>query len=209
LTAVKICGLTRVEDVALACRLGASWIGFVFAADSPRRVDLESAHRLVVAAAPGVLRVGVFVSETPAEVAAAVDAAELDLIQLHRPLSSEDASTPRPVVAVARVSGSGVEMPRADWLGRCRALLIDSATESGAGGSGRTFDWRLAEARAPGVPILLAGGLTPENVGAAVRRVRPWGVDVASGVESAPGWKDPDRMKRFFEAVRQADADAA
>jgi phosphoribosylanthranilate isomerase len=209
LTAVKICGLTRAEDVVLACRLGASWIGFVFAADSPRRVDPDSVRGLADAAAPGVLRVGVFVSETPAEIAAAVEAGRLDLIQLHRPLTAEDASAPRPVVAVARVSGSGVEMPRADWLGRCRALLLDSATETGAGGTGRTFDWRLAEARGPGVPILLAGGLTPENVGAAVRRVRPWGVDVASGVESAPGRKDPDRMKRFFEAVRQADADAA
>jgi phosphoribosylanthranilate isomerase len=209
LTAVKICGLTREADVALACRLGASWIGFVFASDSPRRVEPTAARRLAEASAPGVMRVGVFVSETPAEIEEAVDAARLDLIQFHRPLSAEDFAAPRPIVAVARVTGSEVEMPRADWLGRCRALLLDSASESGAGGTGLAFDWRLAEGRAPGVPILLAGGLTFENVGAAVRRVRPWGVDVASGVESSPGRKDPLKMERFFDAVRQADADAA
>ncbi len=210
MTAVKICGLTRPEDVALACDLGAEWIGFNFAAVSPRRVDLATARLLADAAAPGALRVGVFVSEDRSQISESIDAARLDLVQLHRPLREEDvAAPPRPIVAVARVSGESVALPPSALLARCRALLLDSGGDGAPGGTGRAFDWGLAAGTAPGVPILLAGGLRPENVGLAVRRVQPWGVDVASGVESEPGRKDAVRMRRFFEAVREADANAA
>jgi len=209
-TAVKICGLTRRQDVALACAIGASAVGFNFAAESPRRVTPEAARELSEAAAPGVLRVGVFVSEEARQIREAVEAAKLDLVQLHRALTAEDLDAlPVPVIAVARVGPAGPDRIPPDLLGRCRAILFDTLSSERAGGTGKPFDWGSIAGRQFGLPILLAGGLDPDNVAEAVRRVRPWAVDVASGVESAPGMKDPEKMRRFFEAVRRADADAA
>jgi phosphoribosylanthranilate isomerase len=208
LTEIKICGLTRPEDVALACELGARWLGFNFAAESPRRVGLDRARELALAslASPGTGRVGVFVRESLDEIRGAVDAASLDAVQLHRELRPEDLDEiPRPVFAVVRVAGAPLDVPGPVFLERCRALLFDAAVPSANGGTGRAFDWSLLEGRRWPVPFFLAGGLTPENVGAAVARLRPAGVDVASGVESAPGIKDRARMRRFFEAVREAD----
>jgi phosphoribosylanthranilate isomerase len=208
-TAVKVCGLTRREDVALACAIGVDWIGFNFSARSPRRVTPEAARLLADASTPGVLRVGVFVSEGPAAIGEAAQAARLDLVQMHRPLREEDLEAlALPVVAVARVGPDGAEMPEARLLGRCRALLFDTLDRDRAGGTGRAFDWRAIAGLGAGVPVLLAGGLTPENVGEAVRVGRPWGVDVASGVESAPGIKDPEKLRRFVQEVRREDADA-
>jgi phosphoribosylanthranilate isomerase len=207
-TEVKICGLTRPEDVALACELGARWLGFNFAAESPRRLRLGRARELAIAslASPGTERVGVFVRESLEEIRDAVEAASLDAVQVHRALRPEDVDEiPRPVFAVVRVADAPLDVPAAGSLERCRAVLFDAAAESADGGTGRAFDWSLLEGRRWPVPFFLAGGLTPENVGAAVLRLRPAGVDVASGVESAPGIKDRERMVRFFEAVRQAD----
>jgi phosphoribosylanthranilate isomerase len=209
-TAVKICGLTRRQDVALACAIGASAVGFNFAADSPRRVTPEAARELSEAAAPGVLRVGVFVSEEARQIREAVETAKLDLVQLHRSLRGEDLDAiPVPVIAVARVGPAGADLPPPDLLSRCRALLFDTLSAERIGGTGKPFDWQSIAGRKFGLPIVLAGGLDPDNVGEAVRRIRPWAVDVASGVESAPGVKDPETMRRFFHAVRRADADAA
>ncbi|MDQ6893382.1 MAG: phosphoribosylanthranilate isomerase [Acidobacteriota bacterium] len=207
-TEVKICGLTRPEDVALACELGARWLGFNFAAESPRRVGLNRARELALAslASPGTGRVGVFVRESLDEIRSAVAAASLDAVQVHRPLRAQDVEEiPRPVFAVVHVAGAPLDVPAAGSLERCRAVFFDSAAGSADGGTGRAFDWSLLEGRRWPVPFFLAGGLTPENVGAAVARLRPAGVDVASGVESAPGIKDRERMVRFFEAVKEAD----
>jgi phosphoribosylanthranilate isomerase len=207
-TEIKICGLTRPEDVALACELGARWLGFNFAAESPRRLGLDRARELALAslASPGTGRVGVFVRESLEEIRSAVDAASLDAVQVHRALLAQDVKDiPRPVFAVVRVAGAPLEVPAAGSLERCRAVLFDSASASGDGGTGRAFDWSILDGRRWPVPFFLAGGLTPENVGAAVARLRPAGVDVASGVESAPGIKDRERMVRFFEAVKEAD----
>lgn len=210
MTAVKICGLTRRQDVALACAIGASAVGFNFAAESPRRVTPDAARELSRAAAPGVLRVGVFVSEEARQIRDAVEAAKLDLVQLHRPLNAEDLDAlPIPVIAVVHVGPAGPDLPPSDLVGRCRAILFDTLSSGRAGGTGKPFDWGSIAGRRFGLPILLAGGLDPDNVAEAVRRVRPWAVDVASGVESAPGVKDPESMRRFFEEVRRADADAA
>jgi len=208
-TEIKICGLTRPEDVALACELGARWLGFNFAAESPRRVEVSRAKELAAAAAVslGAGRVGVFVHETFDEIRRAVEAASLDVVQIHRPLRAEDLEEiPRPVFAVVRVDARApLELPPAPALERCRAVLFDTAVPSSDGGSGRAFDWSLLEGRPWPVPFFVAGGLTPENVRTAVERLRPAGVDVASGVESSPGVKDPDRMRRFFRAVKDAD----
>ena len=206
MTEVKICGLTRVEDVGLACELGAAYVGFNFSAVSRRRIAAEDGHKLSLAAAPGVARVGVFVGESYETIGEVCEAARLDLVQLHRELRTEDLSrVPRPVIAVAHVGGSGTKMPPDSLLAGCRAVLFDTAVPGLPGGTGATFDWAVLQGLSAPVPRFLGGGLTPENVVGAIGRVQPSGVDVASGVESAPGVKDRNRMAAFFEAVRKAD----
>jgi phosphoribosylanthranilate isomerase len=207
-TKVKICGLTREEDVVPACELGASLVGFNFSSLSPREIDLATGKRLARSAAAGALRVGVFVRESIDRISDAVAGASLDLVQIHRELSEEDlASLPVPVIAVAPVGERGPRIPPAAVIARCRALLFDRASVLGAGGTGRPFDWNTLAGRSFPAPVFVAGGLSPETVGVAIRRVRPAGVDVASGVESQPGVKDPERMRRFFEEVIAADRD--
>jgi phosphoribosylanthranilate isomerase len=202
MTAVKICGLTLARDVAASCELGASYVGFNFAASSPRRSTRLDARDLKSICPPGVLRVGVFAEEDPAFIDGAVGMLELDLVQLHRRLTEEEVATSRvPVIAVARPSGASFAVPRREILVRCHAVLFDPSE-----GSGTALDPdRIEEASWP-VPVIVAGGLTPENVGDVIRRLRPAGVDVASGVESAPGVKDRGKLERFFAAVREADA---
>jgi phosphoribosylanthranilate isomerase len=208
MTRIKICGLTRPEDVSLASELGASAVGFVFAAGSPRRVSLERAEELSAAAGQGVTRVGVFVDEDRSFIEEAVQAARLDLAQLHRPLRAADLeNAPTSLVAVVSVSGSGAPLPPAEWLRRCRWLLFDAGGSAG-GGTGRRFDWGVLDDKTFEAPVYLAGGLDAANVSEAIERVHPIGVDVASGVERAPGVKDPEKMRRFFEAVRAADESA-
>ena len=206
MTKIKVCGLTREEDVRAASDLGADYLGINFAASSPRRVALEKARGLA-RLARGALRVGVFVQESPAEIEAASHAASLDLVQLHRDLREEDLGLSHPVIAVVAISREGARLPSLEILSRCHAVLFDSddATRSRPR---IPFDWGGAwTGERPPVPVWLAGGLTAENVGDAIRTFRPAGVDVASGIEASPGVKDPDRMRRFFEAVRRADAD--
>jgi phosphoribosylanthranilate isomerase len=201
MTEVKICGLTRRDDVDLACALGAAYVGFNFASVSPRRVSLGTARELSRAARPGVARVGVFVSETREEILAAIEAAGLDLVQIHRPLRAGDVhEMPRPVIAVERVSDRGVEDAPSELLSRCRSVLLDTAGGL-PGGTGVAFDWDILAGRAWPVPLILAGGLDPDNVAQAITRVRPAAVDVASGVESSPGVKDEAKMQLFFRAV--------
>jgi phosphoribosylanthranilate isomerase len=207
MTRVKICGLTRPRDVELACDLGAAYVGFNFAAASPRRVTLDAARDLARATRPGVARVGVFVDETAGEIRAAIAAARLDLVQIHRPLSARDLDeSPLPVIAVVGVSRAGADAAPPELLERCRSVLCDTALPGQSGGTGTVFDWSLLGARTWPVPLILAGGLDPDNVAEAIARVHPSAVDVASGVESAPGVKDEDKMRLFFEAVRRADA---
>ncbi|HYR46184.1 MAG TPA: phosphoribosylanthranilate isomerase, partial [Thermoanaerobaculia bacterium] len=172
---------------------------------SPRRVTVEAARTLVARVPSGVARVGVFVDETSEQIREAIEAASLDLIQIHRALREKDLRLPRPVIAVARVEDDAPPAPDG-LLPRCRALLFDAAAGDLAGGTGRPFDWSALDGKRWPVPVILAGGLTAENVGAGIARVRPAAVDVASGVESAPGVKDPRKLRRFFEAVRMADA---
>jgi phosphoribosylanthranilate isomerase len=205
MTAVKICGLTRPEDVEAAGALGAAYVGFVFAAGSPRRITPERARVLAQACPPGVLKVGVFRDEPASAVRDAVAAAGLDLVQLHRRLTDEEVTAmPVPVIAVARPAGKGFAVPRTDILVHCHAVLFDASE-----GTGAALDPARIEAAVGPVPVIVAGGLTPESVGETIRALRPAGVDVASGVESEPGVKDRRRLERFFAAVREADARAS
>lgn len=204
MTDVKICGLTREEDVAAACDLGAAYVGFNFSALSPRRVAPEQARRLARAAS-GARRVGVFVDESYREIEEAVAEASLDLVQVHRRLTAEDLRRLNvPVLAVAH-AGRSDEVPPLELLERCAGILLDSSSTAGAGGTGVTFDWAILEGRTWPVPLFLAGGLRPENVIESIARARPAAVDVASGVEASPGVKDRAKLQRFFAAVREAD----
>lgn len=207
MTRVKICGVTREEDAALASDLGASYVGLNFAAVSPRRVTLDSARRLSRSVGHGVTRVGVFVGEPLEEIRRAVEEVGLDLVQVHRPLARQDLEgLPCAVIAVAHVSKNGADAAPVELLARCRMLLLDTGGGDRPGGTGKAFDWELIAGRSWPLPLILAGGLTPENVSEAIARVHPYAVDVASGVESSPGIKDEIRMRRFFEAVRRVDA---
>ena len=206
MTDVKICGLTRRQDVEFACALGAAFLGFNFAAGSPRRVTLGQARELARAAAPGAAKVGVFVRESREEIIEAIGQAGLDFVQIHRPLRETDLDLPRPVFAVARARDGSVETPEERLLERCRFLLFDASRPGQPGGTGTTLDWGAIAGKRWPVPVMLAGGLNADNVEEAVSRIRPAAVDVASGVESSPGIKDEERMRLFFEAVRRADA---
>jgi phosphoribosylanthranilate isomerase len=204
--AVKICGLTRAFDVALAASLGAEYLGFNFSEGSPRRVSTETAPALADAAGKSARRVGVFVNETAVEVRSAIAAARLELLQFHRELRVTDFDFGLPVIGVCRVGPDGSRLPEAALLERCAALLFDSFDPASNGGTGRVFAWDAAVLQRFPIPIWVAGGLSAENVAAAIEALRPEAVDVASGVESRPGEKDAGRMTRFFEAVRRAEA---
>jgi phosphoribosylanthranilate isomerase len=202
-TKIKICGLTRPEDVETCRALGADYLGFNFSARSVRRVDRVRLPALREAAR-GALKVGIFVDEEPGAVLEAVDGMALDILQVHRELVASDFDRGLPVISVVRLSDAWNGVPEGALLERCHALLFDTAHPGMAGGTGRPFDWsRIAGRRFP-VPFGIAGGLAPENVGRAIRAAAPDFVDVASGVESSPGVKDPQRLAAFFEAVHAA-----
>lgn len=202
MTEVKICGLTRREDVVAACELGASLLGFNFVASSPRRLTIESAREVARAAAPGVGRVGVFFRAERSAIRRAIAEVPLDYVQLHRPVTAEDVdSLAVPIFAAVRIEGGLEAVPPDEVLSRCGGLLWDSSA-----GKGRRTDWsRVPPAKSVPIPVFVAGGLDAETVGGVIRSLQPSGVDVASGVESAPGIKDPEKLSRFFAAVREAD----
>lgn len=207
---IKICGITRVEDAAQAVDAGADAIGLMFYERSPRFVSLTKAAEIARALPPFVARVGVFVNATPDEVARAVDAAGLTTLQFHGNESPETCAQHggHRVIKAFRIAARE-SLSCLPGYRDCGAWLLDSYTPGQLGGTGATFNWDLAvEAAALGVPILLAGGLTPANVGDAIARVRPFAVDVSSGVEDAPGIKSASRIREFAAAVRRAEAPA-
>jgi phosphoribosylanthranilate isomerase len=198
-TRIKICGITRLED-ALACvEAGVDAVGFNFWPGSKRHVAVARAAEIAAALPPGVLRVGVFVRAAPTEVCDTVAAIGLGAVQLHGDEDPADyLGAGVPLWQVLRIGSS---LPTA-VSARAAEVMLDAKVE-GFGGSGRSFDWSLArDARRYGLPFWVAGGLTPANVGEAVRRGMPFGVDVASGVEARPGEKDPARVRAFVAAVR-------
>lgn len=199
---VKICGITRLEDALAAVRLGADALGFNFWPRSKRHVSPAEVRAIVRRLPPLVTAVGVFVDPTRDEVLRAVDASGVGVVQLHGDEPPELClSLPLPVLKAIRVTDAHSLAQLASY--EVQGFLLD-APSPGYGGSGATFDWSLAAEVARELPIVLAGGLTPENVAEAVRTVTPWAVDVASGVESAPGVKDPERMRRFVERAKEA-----
>ena len=204
-TAVKICGITRVEDALAAAHAGAHAIGLIFAAESPRRVSTGFARKVVEALPPFVTPVALFVDPQAAEVDRVIGEVGPQLLQFHGDEAPDFCVRfGVPYIKVARV-GPGVDLLQ--YARRHRAakgLLLDAFVEGSRGGTGSTFDWSLIPANLP-LPLILAGGLDPDNVGDAVRRVRPWAVDVSSGVETAKGIKDAARIAAFIRGVRDAD----
>jgi phosphoribosylanthranilate isomerase len=201
---VKICGLTRVEDAVLAVDLGADAIGMVFWPASPRVINVEQARAIGRAVPPFVTRVGVFVDMPPHDVGEIAERAGLDVAQLHgdEPIEAY-AGIGRRLVKSVSLTADGQVAAAARWP-REVTPLVDAHDTDLRGGTGRTANWPRAAKLAAARPIVLAGGLTADNVAEAVRVVVPWGVDVSSGVESAPGLKNPDRLRAFFAAVARA-----
>ena len=202
-TWIKICGITRVEDALAAAEAGVDALGFVFA-ESPRRIAAEDARTIIRDLPPHVLRFGVFVDETPAEVSRVVAASEVDRVQIHgfeEPMVRELVGT-RVVKAFRARDGSVLEEIRESATD---FFLLDTWRQHAAGGTGETFDWEIARQATELGRVVLAGGLNSGNVGEAIRTVRPFGVDVSSGVEEGPGIKDAEKIRRFVEAVRAAD----
>ena len=201
--AIKFCGITRAEDAWAAADNGAAAIGFIFAKGSPRLVTAEAARTIGRTLPPFLQRVGVFVDASPADVRAVAAFAELDVVQLHGRESVQEAATvwPRVIKVLAR---EGDLLQQAEAWSDEITLLVDAATGDAPGGTGQLADWPAAAALARERRIVLAGGLTPENVAQAIAAVRPYAVDVSSGIEISPGVKSPTRMRAFAWAVESA-----
>ncbi|MPZ43505.1 MAG: phosphoribosylanthranilate isomerase [Betaproteobacteria bacterium] len=205
-TRIKICGITRAEDALAACAAGADALGFVFHAPSPRNIAPDSAREIIARLPPFVSTVGLFVDRAAAEVERVLARVPLDLLQFHGDEAPELCGRfGRPYFKAVRMRPEVDLLEYARRFGRARGLLLDAYVSGTHGGTGTRFDWRLVPPNLP-LPIVLSGGLTAQNVGAAVRALRPWAVDVSSGVEAAKGIKDPQRIRDFIAGVRRADA---
>jgi phosphoribosylanthranilate isomerase len=217
MTWVKICGITNLEDAMTAVEAGADALGFVFYDKSPRNIHWEAARSIVKELPAGIGTVGVFVNQLEGTICDVADKVGLSAIQLHGdnedPHVADLIAKRRPdlkiLVAISMHDWkpeSGAMMWTPDVV---HAFLVDSGSSTKLGGTGESFDWQRARPKIAVIArlgrIAVAGGLTPENVGEAMRILEPWGVDVSSGVESRPGKKDPEKVRSFIAAVRQAE----
>ncbi len=204
-TRIKICGLTREADVDAAVAAGADAVGFVFYAPSPRAVTFERAAELARRLPPFVAPVGLFVNASEAEIAAACAAIPTLTLQFHGDETPEHcARAARPYLRAARMTPGFDLLDFASRYSDAQAVLLDAHVD-GYGGGGKVFDWSLVHPAVP-LPVVLSGGLHAGNVIHGIHTLRPWAVDVSSGVESAKGIKDADSIRRFCDAVREADA---
>lgn len=202
---IKICGITNEEDATAAVLAGADALGFVFYRKSPRYIEPAVAKQIIATLPPLVTPVGVFVNEDVTVVRRLMDDCGLAIAQLH---GDETAAycleLARPILKAIRVKDRGSFLALAEFQGRAgvRGFIVDAFSKEAFGGTGHMTDWSLAAEAAKSATILLAGGLTPDNVGQAIRAVRPYGVDVSSGVEQAPGRKDHAKVRAFIQAAR-------
>lgn len=205
-TRIKICGITRAEDGIAAAEAGADAIGLVFYAKSPRHVSIEQAATIIHALPPFVTTVALFVDARDGDIRQVLQALPIDLLQFHGDECSVDCPVyGRPYIkALGMHQGVNVE-GFANTYKEAAGLLLDTAHQQVKGGSGESFNWSLFPPTAS-KPLILAGGLSAENVFAAVQQTRPYAVDVSSGVESAKGIKDAEKIQRFIEEVKRADA---
>lgn len=205
---VKICGITNAPDAVTAVDAGADMLGFMFHEQSPRFITVDAAATIIRQLPPFVVNVGVFVNAPADLVWQAIGACGLNLLQFHGD-ETPDFCTQFGVMSMKAFRMRDAESLKAMSAYHTDAWLLDAFVSDRHGGTGAIFNWDLAlEAKKSGCPIILAGGLTPENVGDAIRKVGPFGVDVSSGVESAPGKKDAAKVRAFIAAARAADAAA-
>lgn len=209
---IKICGVTNLADAVLAAQLGADAVGLNFYPASPRHVTVNQAAEIIRALPPFVEPVGVFVNTAWRQIAATAKTLALRVVQC---LNEEKFTAPPPSpirrIEVYRIKDAQALQDVRDLIRLARkvgsapaAILLDAYSPDQYGGTGKTAPWELLADFQPELPLILAGGLNHDNVAKAIRKVRPWAVDVASGVESSPGKKDPEKMKRFIEAARKA-----
>jgi len=200
---IKICGITNLEDALASIEYGADALGFVFYPNSPRYVIPEKAAEIMAQLPPFITTVGVFVNEEPAKIKEIMSSAQLRVLQLHGDETPQACSTWKPVVKAFRVKDF-VDLKPLELYKGVAAYLIDSFAPSSYGGTGQIFNWDIAvEAKKFG-NIILSGGLTPENIEKAVSWVKPYAVDVSSGVETAKGKKDLKKVRKFIERAKKA-----
>ncbi|MDH3639418.1 MAG: phosphoribosylanthranilate isomerase [Gammaproteobacteria bacterium] len=204
-TRIKICGITRPLDALAAAAAGVDAIGLIFYRDSPRYVRPEQACEVIRTVPPFVTVVGVFFDAEDAAVAEVVESVPVDMLQFHGDESPEYCTAwPRPYLKGIRMRDNTDILGAAMRFHTARGLLVDTYAPGSPGGTGEVFDWGRVEGTVE-TPLILAGGLTAENVGAAIEKVRPYAVDVSSGVEIEKGIKDDQKIMRFVQAVHQAD----
>ena len=205
-TRVKYCGITRVEDALMAARLGVDAIGLVFYSESPRSVTIEQAQAILSALPPFITTVGLFVNADASFVEEVIEAVSIDLLQFHGEEPAEFCQKfPRPYIKVIRMK-SGTDIPCfVQEHEKAQAILLDTFMPGQAGGTGQAFDWNLIPATLS-KPIVLAGGLNVDNVAEAIKRVRPYAVDVSGGIEKEKGIKSPEKMKCFLQEVNKVGA---
>ncbi|WP_460595184.1 phosphoribosylanthranilate isomerase [Geomonas sp. Red276] len=201
MTKVKICGITSVEDALMAAQAGADALGFIFFEKSPRFLDTEKAASIISSLPPFIQVVGLFVNAPLEFVNETADRCRLDIVQLHGDESPEYCrQVRRRVMKAFRVRGMESLATMPDY--RVAGFVLDAYSPNAYGGTGDRFDWECAVAAKSHGPIVLAGGLEPENVASAVAQVAPYGVDVSSGVELSPGVKDPEKVRSFIRRAK-------
>jgi len=200
---IKICGITRVEDALAAAEAGADAIGLVFYKQSPRAVTVQQAQQIIAALPPFITTVGLFVNSSRSELNEILDAVPLDLLQFHGDeRAAECESYQRPYLKALRVKAGDDVRAEIDSYPSAAGILLDTYVAGVPGGTGEPFDWSLVPADAS-KPIVLAGGLSPDNVGEAISRVRPYAVDVSGGVEQGKGIKDAEKIRAFIAACKE------
>lgn len=198
----KICGITRIEDALAAIDAGADAIGFVFYAKSPRAVSVEQARAIIAALPPFITTVGLFVNASRCELTEILEVVPLDLLQFHGDETPEDCDGyHRPYIKALRVQAGDDIAASCRAYSRASGILLDTYVAGVPGGTGEAFDWSLIPHELS-KPIILAGGLTPDNVAQAIAQVRPYAVDVSGGVEVSKGIKDHDKIRAFMRAVQ-------
>ncbi len=204
-TRVKICGFTRIEDAKAAACLGVDAIGLVFYPSSPRHVDIAKARSIVEALPPFVTVVGLFVDESPQRVVEVLQSVRIDLLQFHGDESPDFCKAfGKPYIKAIRMK-AGIDLLRiASYYRSSSGLLLDADDPQAKGGTGKGFDWAMIPLGCP-LPVILAGGLSPSNARNALCQVKPYGLDVSSGVELAKGVKDADKMAAFINEVHSFD----
>ncbi|MDP2753406.1 MAG: phosphoribosylanthranilate isomerase [Nitrospirota bacterium] len=201
---VKICGITNLDDAMAAVDFGADALGFVFFKESPRYISLDNAAAIIKKLPSFTTTIGVFVNEKPDQIEKIIDLTRIDIVQLHGNEPPEMCNVSRRLIKAIRVKSLESLDPLNNYKDRVSAFLLDTFTPDILGGTGQIFNWDIAIYAKQFGRIILAGGLKPDNIADAVRRVKPYGVDVSSGVESKKGKKDHKKMKLFIEKAKGA-----